>query len=520
MVPPTIPAALFTAAQNFARHVAIVDDDERVTFDTLARVTRRAAKGFIAAGIHKGDAVGLWAPNMWQWVAAGVGAQAAGALIVPLNTRMRGREIAGAVNRARIRLLVAIGEFLGADYPAMLHGQDMPTLERIIELGAPRASSGLRQGWEQFLASGDGVADAELDARLDALGPDDLADIMFTSGTTGEPKGALFSHRKSLLGGQTWLDVVQLGEGDRYMSFGPFSHTASYKAGAITTLLSGCTLYAVNKLDPLSVMQLISRERISFMPAPPTVLQGILTHPQRPDFDLSSLRFVSTGAAVVPIELVRRMKLEIGVRRMATGYGLTECCGAATATIDGDPLEVVANTAGRAVPGIEVCCIRADGELAAPGEPGEVLVRGTKIMLGYLNNPQATAETIDKHGWLHTGDIGQLNEAGNLKITDRLKDMYIVGGFNCYPAEIERDLAGLPGVMHCAVIGIPDERLGEVGRAYIVRAPGARLTEADVMAWCKANLANYKAPRSIVFVDSLPLNTTGKVQKHELRAML
>ncbi|MEJ0045309.1 MAG: AMP-binding protein [Rhodospirillales bacterium] len=286
---------------------------------------------------------------MWEWVAAAAGGQAAGGVLIPLNTRLRGREVASVVNRARARFLVSIGDFLGVDYPAMLEGHDMPTLERIVVLGG--ASAPLRgRGWEDFLASGNEIDEAELDARVAALGPTDLADIMFTSGTTGDPKGALFNHHQSLLGAQTWLDIAALHRGDRYMAFGPFSHTASYKAGWVTTMLCGCTLYAKNKLDPVSIMALVSSERINFMPAPPTVLQSILAHPDRDQYDLSSLEFISTGSAVVPIEMVRRLKLEIGVDQVATAYGLTEVCGTATFTRPGDPLELVANTAGRAVP--------------------------------------------------------------------------------------------------------------------------------------------------------------------------
>ncbi len=519
MLPLSIPAAVLQAGERFGAATAIVDDDARISFATLALETRRAARGFIAAGLRKGDTFAVWAPNMWEWVAAAAGGQAAGGILIPLNTRLRGREVAGIVNRARSRFLVSIGDFLGIDYPSMLDGHDLPTLERIIVLGKSSGPPrGLRQGWNDFLAAGESVQDAVVDASIAALGPDDHADIMFTSGTTGDPKGALFNHRQSLLGAQTWLDISAVHEGDRYLAFGPFSHTASYKAGWVTTMLCGCTLYAKNKLDTEAIMALVSNEHINFMPAPPTVLQSILSHPNRQKYDLSSIEFISTGSAVVPIEMVRRLKLEVGVNQVATAYGLTEVCGTATFTRPDDPLELVANTAGRAVPGVEIRCIRPDGADTDTGEPGEVLVRADKMMLGYFENPKATAEAIDPEGWLHTGDIGTLDAAGNLKITDRLKDMYIVGGFNCYPAEIERDLAGLPGIMHCAVVGVPDERLGEVGRAFIVRAPQATLTESDVMAWCKQNLANYKAPRSVVFVDELPMNATGKVLKHALRA--
>jgi acyl-CoA synthetase (AMP-forming)/AMP-acid ligase II len=520
VLPPSIPAAVFEAARRFGDAIAIVDDDASISFASLAAQTRRAAKAFIAAGLRRGDRFGVWAPNMWEWVAAAAGGQAAGGVLIPLNTRLRGREVAGIANRASMRFLVSIGDFLGLHYPSMLDGHDMPALERIIVLGASSVPpAGIHLGWDDFLASGKDVDDATVDALVASLGPADLADIMLTSGTTGDPKGALFNHGQSLLGAQTWLDISAVREGDRYLAFGPFSHTASYKAGWVTTMLCGCKLFARNKLDPLAIMKLINDERINFMPAPPTVLQSILAHPDRDKYDLSSLEFISTGSAVVPIEMVRRLKLEVGVDQVATAYGLTEVCGTAAFTRPGDPLELVANTAGRAVPGVEIRCVRPDGADTDAGEPGEVLVRAAKQMLGYFENPKATAETIDADGWIHTGDIGTLDAAGNLKITDRLKDMYIVGGFNCYPAEIERDLAGLPGIMHCAVIGVPDERLGEVGRAFIVRAPQATLTATDVMTWCKQNLANYKAPRSVVFVDELPLNATGKVMKHALRAL-
>jgi HIP---CoA ligase len=519
VLPPSIPAAVYEAGRRFGDTTAIVDDSTRTSFAALAHETRRAARAFITLGMRKGDRFGVWAPNMWEWVAAAAGGQAAGGVLIPLNTRLRGREVAGVMNRARARFLVAIGDFLGVDYPSMLDTHAMPTLEELIVLGTSSAPlHGNRRSWDDFLASGIDINEAELDARMVALGPSDLADIMFTSGTTGDPKGAVFNHRQSLLGAQTWLDLSAVRAGDRYMAFGPFSHTASYKAGWVTSMLCGCTLYAKNRLDPASIMALVSSERINFMPAPPTILQSILAHPDRQKYDLSSLEFISTGSAVVPIEMVRRLKLEVGVNQVATAYGLTEVCGTATFTRPSDPLELVANTAGRAVPGVEIRCVRPNGTGTDIGEPGEVLVRADKLMLGYFENPKATGQAIDENGWLHTGDIGLLDAGGNLKITDRLKDMYIVGGFNCYPAEIERDLAGLPGIMHCAVIGVPDERLGEVGRAYIVLAPEATLTEAEIMAWCRQNLANYKAPRSLVFVDALPLNATGKVMKHELRA--
>ncbi|MFM7783476.1 MAG: AMP-binding protein, partial [Gammaproteobacteria bacterium] len=234
--------------------------------------------------------------------------------------------------------------------------------------------------------------------------------------------------------------------------------------------------------------------------------------------DLSSLRLAVTGAASVPLDLIRRMRSDLGFRTVLTAYGLTETCGVVTVSAASDEAELIATTAGRAMPGVEVECVNGAGNVVPPGEPGELRVRGYNVMQGYFDDPEATAEAITPDGWLMTGDIGVMNEAGYLRITDRIKDMFIVGGFNVYPAEIENLLCSLAGVAQCAVIGVPEERLGEVAKAFIVRQPGSTLDEAEVIAWSRRNMANYKVPRSVSFVDSLPLNAAGKVLKTALRA--
>jgi acyl-CoA synthetase (AMP-forming)/AMP-acid ligase II len=520
-VTETIPRLVFEAAERHGGKPAVVDVElgEEMSFAGLAEAARAAGRAFIAAGLEPGEAVAVWAANGWRWVAAAAGAQAAGGVIVPLNTRLTGRETADIIRRAKVRFLVAAGAFLGRDYAAMLNGHPMPQLRAVITLddrGSSRQATVL--GWSQFLAAGGDIEAAALDARLARLRPDDPADIMFTSGTTGLPKGAVFTHRKTLLAAQTFSAVSGLSAHDRYLPFGPFSHTASYKGGWLAALLVGATLYARNLADTAATLELVSRERISFMPAPPTVLQAMLADPARAEFDLSSLRFISTGGTMVPLALVRRLKAELGVAHVATGYGLTESAGTATFTRPDDPLEVVVRTAGRAAPGVAIRCVRADGSEAPVGEAGEVLIRTDKTMSGYLGDPEATAAVIGPDGWLRTGDVGWLDAAGNLTITDRLKDMYITGGFNCYPAEIERELGGYPGVLQCAVIGVPDARLGEVGRAFVVAAPGAALAEPEILAWCKERFANYKVPRSVRFVEALPTNASGKVLKQVLRA--
>nr|WP_314437206.1 AMP-binding protein [uncultured Brevundimonas sp.] len=518
----TIPSLLRHAAKLYSDRPALsCASDGASSFAEVDALADRFARALIGDGMAHGERVGIWAGNMMEWVAAAAGTQRVGGAIVPLNTRLKGGEVADIVRRANVTRLVVIGEFLKTDYPAMLRNETLPQLKRVIVLRSqPDRIKGKEELWEGFLQRGDAVPDAEFRAREAAVGPDTIADIMFTSGTTGAPKGAVFDHRRSLGGGRAWAGITGMTAQDRYACFGPFSHNASYKAGWVTGLMTGATLYWPEAYDAETVLGMISRDRITVMPAPPTVWQDVLDHPHRRDWDISSLSFLSTGATVVPIELVRRLAAETEIEHITTGYGMTECCGSATHTVRGDPVERVAYTVGKAIVDTEIQVVDADGRPAAPGERGEVLIRDDKLLIEYLDNPEETRLALDADGWLHSGDIGSLDEHGYLRISDRLKDMFIVGGFNVYPAEIEKQMSAVPGLAACAVIGVPNGRLGEVGHAFIVRSPGSTLTEAEVQAWCKANLANYKIPRGVTFLDTLPLNTTGKVVKPQLRALL
>jgi acyl-CoA synthetase (AMP-forming)/AMP-acid ligase II len=253
------------------------------------------------------------------------------------------------------------------------------------------------------------------------------------------------------------------------------------------------------------------------IPGPPTIYQSLLAHPRRSDYDLSSLRLAVTGAAPVPVKLVEDMREVLGFEVVVTAYGLTESCGVVTMCRADDSPERISHSSGRAMDGVEVKLVAADGEVVAAGTEGEIWCRGFNVMQEYLDNPEETARTITPDGWLRTGDVGVMDDDGYVRITDRIKDMFIVGGFNCYPAEIENALCSMPGVARAAVIGVPDERMGEVARAYIVTAQGADLDEAAVIAWSRENMANYKVPRSVCFLDDLPMNASGKVLKGELR---
>jgi acyl-CoA synthetase (AMP-forming)/AMP-acid ligase II len=537
----TVPALVAGAAEQFGEAEALVDGELRLSFSELEREALRVTGAALAAGIGPGDRVAIWAPNMAEWVLAALGLLGAGAVLVPLNTRFKGPEAAYVLKRSGAKALFSVRGFLGIDYPALLEEQDIPDLERIVLL-RPDDSSTLSEptrtsevpifAWEEFLAGAEGVVEgegsmvghrieeAEVMAAWRAVQPGDLSDIIFTSGTTGRPKGAMTTHAQTLRTFGTWASIVGLAEGDRYLIVNPFFHTFGYKAGIIACLLAGATIVPEPVFDVDRVLDRVAAERISMLPGPPTLYQSILDHPRRADYDLSSLRLAVTGAAAVPVELIRRMRSELTFATVLTAYGLTESTGVVTMCRQGDEPDVISHTSGRAIPDTEVRIVDESGVALPVGEPGEIVVRGYTVVSGYFQDPAATSEAIDGDGWLHTGDVGFMDEAGNVTITDRLKDMFIVGGFNAYPAEIEGALLRHPGVSQVAVIGVPDPRMGEVGRAYVVARPGSdpgSLAE-ELALWARGQMANYKVPRTVLVVDALPLNASGKVLKTELRS--
>ncbi len=519
-IPPTIPQVLARAVRLFGDAPAIVEEDRSVSFRALAAQARRAAAACLAAGIRHGDRVAMWAPNRWEWVSAALGAQSVGAILVPLNTRLKGREAAFILRRSGARLLFAVDEFLGTRYPVLLAGEALPALERVVIFGAagpqPPGLAPL-QSYEAFLEGGAAVPEAEVSAAAARVGGDDIADILFTSGTTGEPKGVLSTHHQDVQVFRTWSEFVGLTSGDRYLAVNPFFHSFGYKAGWLAALLQGATLYPLAVFDAGRALDTIERERISVLPGPPTLYQSLLMHASLPQRDLSSLRLAVTGAASVPPSLITRMRHELHFKSVLTAYGLTESTGVVTVCPHGADDETVATRCGRAIPGVEVRCADAGGRAVPAGTAGEVQVRGYNVMRGYFDDPQATAEAIDREGWLHTGDVGVLDERGYLRITDRMKDVFIVGGFNCYPAEIEKLLSEHPAIAQVAVIGVPDERQGEVCKAFVVVRPGSTLSETELIGWAREAMANYKVPRHVEFVPQLPTNAAGKVQKFALR---
>ncbi len=519
LLPATLPALIRAAAARRAAHPAIVDGDVAITYADLAVRSEQAARALIALGVEAGDRVAVWAPNLHEWIVAACGAHMAGAVLVPLNTRMKGAEAADILGRSRARVLVSIGDFLGSYYPALLAGTRPATLEHVVVLREGFRADARHPGdmdWASFLAAGAGVPVERVHAREQALHAGSTADLMFTSGTTGRPKGVMAAHGPTIRAFSEWSQVVGLDAADRYLIVNPFFHAFGYKAGWVAAFIRGATVYPQQVFDADAVLARIARDRISFLPGPPTLFLTMLAHPRLNEFDISSLKAAVTGAATVPPVLITRMREELGIAQVTTAYGLTECGGCATLCDPGDSAETIAGTCGRALPGTEARCADEQGRSVGVGEPGEVLLRGYHVMQGYFEDEAATREAIDDQGWLHTGDIGVMDARGYLRITDRLKDMFITGGFNCYPAEIERMLAEHPAIAQVAVVGVPDERMGEVGCACVLLRAGAALTQAELVAWSRACMANYKVPRYLQVFDAFPLNASNKVLKREL----
>ncbi|MBV8980321.1 MAG: AMP-binding protein [Acidimicrobiia bacterium] len=502
----TIPAMAALAAERFGDRLAIADGETRLSYADLVAEARRFGAALVAAGIDAGERVSIWAFNSAEWVIALLGLSMAGATLVPINTRWKGAEAADVLRRSRARLLVTVAGFLGTDYVGMLEGEDLPDLETIV---VARSDS-----WDEFLARVRPDDLDEVDRRAAAVAPRDPADVLFTSGTTGAPKGVVMPHERTLGVASDWVRMTGLHADDRYLMVNPYFHQFGLKAGILACLASGAAMLPQPVFDVERVLERVAEEKVTVLPGAPTLYLSILDHADRDKHDLSTLRVAVTGAADIPVELIRRINKELPFSLVVTGYGLTET-GTATSTSPDDDFETVATTVGRPRPGFEVRIDDSEGNELPIGEAGEVVVKGPTVMAGYLDDADATAAALSDDGWLRTGDLGVLDERGCLRIVGRIKDMFIVGGFNVYPAEIENALLRHPDVLQAAVIGVPDARLGEVGMAFVV---GESVDPYSIIAWCRDQMANYKVPRAVKVVDELPLNATGKVMKDELRA--
>lgn len=512
----TIPAILTNAAHQYGDALAIDDVTGTWSYSQLHSAAAGVSKALLANGIQHGDRIAIWSPNLPQWIIACLGLQSIGAVLVPLSPRFQSGEAGGILRRSGVKALFYYPQLEQGGVADLLAEQDLPKLTLRIAMQPEGRVDSAAVTWDQFISAGVDYCDQQLKLAQQAVNGDDNADILFTSGTTGTPKGVVCSHQQNIRVFTEWVNTVGLRSDDIYLGINPFFHSFGYKAGWLASILAGSTMVPMRSFDKDELLSVIQQKRISMWPGAPSIYEMILAHPARKSYDLSSLRLGVTGAASVPVTLVEAMRGELGFEVVVTAYGLTESCGVVSICRQDDPPEVVATTSGKAIAGVEVKCVDpATAQEVARGLEGEIWVRGYNVMKGYFEMPEASQQAITSDGWLRTGDIGVMDNNDYLRITDRLKDMYIMNGENVYPAEVEQTIFALEQVAQVAVVGVAKLPQGEVGVAFVV--PNAEISEQSIIDYCQQNLASYKVPFKVFFVEVLPLNAAGKVLKNQLR---
>jgi fatty-acyl-CoA synthase len=509
-----------TIGQNFERTVARVPDSEalvcchqglRYTYAELNDAVDRLATSMLSAGLRKGDRVGVWGPNRAEWTLTQYATAKIGVILVNINPAYRLNELEYAVGQSGCRWVLATPELKGADFAAMVREVQgsVPTLERAVSFGSPE--------WDELAGA---AADPDaLRAAASALDFDDPINIQYTSGTTGFPKGATLSHHNILNNGYFVADLLHYTEADRVCIPVPLYHCFGMVMGNLGASSHGsCMVYAAETFDPEATLEACARERCTSLYGVPTMFIAQLQHPRFSEFDLGSLRTGIMAGSPCPIEVMKRVSSDMGIDQISICFGMTETSPVTTQTRVDDSLENRCATVGKVMPHTEIKIVDPATGLTQPrGEPGEFLARGYPVMRGYWNDPERTAEAIDSSRWMHTGDLATMEQDGHVRIVGRIKDMIIRGGENIYPREIEEFLYTHQDIADVQVIGVPDERYGEELMAWVVCRPGASLTEDEVREFCRGQIAHFKIPRYIKFVDSFPMTVTGKVQKFKMR---
>ncbi|MGB0101818.1 MAG: AMP-binding protein [Nocardioides sp.] len=512
-----------TIGDNLARTVATYPDREalvevasgrRWTWSELDRDVDALARGLVAAGLEKGDRIGIWAPNCAEWTLTQYAAATLGLVLVNVNPAYRTHELAYAVNQSGLRMLVAASSFKTSDYRAMVEEtrSECPGLERVVYLDT--------DDWADLVESGRDLPDAAVAERLAATEPDDPINIQYTSGTTGRPKGATLSHRNILNNGYLTTELIGFTEQDRLCIPVPFYHCFGMVMGNLGCTSHGATMVIpAPGFDPEITLRTIAEERCTGVYGVPTMFIAMQSHPSFAEHDLTSLRTGIMAGSICPVEVMRRCVDDMHMAEVSIAYGMTETSPVSCQTRADDDLERRTATIGRVHPHVEIKVVDpVTGETVERGRPGELCTRGYSVMLGYWEDPGKTAEAIDADGWMHTGDLAEMREDGYCTIVGRIKDMVIRGGENIYPREIEDFLYGHPDIEDVQVIGVPDERYGEELCAWIRMRAGADPLDGDaVRAYASGKLAHYKIPRYVMVVDEFPMTVTGKVRKVEMR---
>lgn len=493
--------------------IVVRHQNVRMSYAQLWQATTELACSLLAMGVAKGDRVGIWSPNRFEWVVLQYATARVGAILVNINPAYKAAELEFVLNQSGVKLLILSKGFRQTDYVALLE-EVKPRCPGLKE------SLVMEKDWQVLQALGDRVAHEQLAGREASLKPEDPINIQYTSGTTGFPKGATLSHRNILNNG--WFVGRQLGysKADRVCIAVPFYHCFGMVLGNLACTSTGAAMIVPGEFfDPLAVLETVQAEKCTSLYGVPTMFSAEVDHPRFREFDLSSLRTGIMAGSPCPVELLKRVVSEMHMPEVAVGYGMTETSPISTITHLDDPLERRVGTVGRVVPHVEVKVIDETGQTVPLGTRGELCTRGYCVMLGYWNSPEATAASIDAGGWMHSGDLATMDDAGYVNIVGRLKDLIIRGGENISPREIEEFLLTHPAVSQAQVIGVPSAKYGEEVMAWVLPKPGATITGEDLAMFCKGKIATFKIPRYWKLVDAFPLTVTGKVQKYRMREM-
>ncbi|MBV8958688.1 MAG: AMP-binding protein [Actinobacteria bacterium] len=511
----TIGANFESTVARFPDREALVarHQHERFTYAELNDAVDVVARGLLDLGIAKGDRVGIWSPNTYEWVLVQYATAKIGAILVNINPAYRTSEVQYALKQSGCRLLIAAPSFKTSDYKAMIEEvrPDLPELETVILLESPE--------WDALLAAASNVALERLREVSASLQPDDPINIQYTSGTTGFPKGATLSHKNILNNGYFTARGCGYTENDRVCIPVPFYHCFGMVMGNLGSTTHGaCMVIPEGAFDADAVLQTIEAERCTSLYGVPTMFIAELAHPKFGDFDLSSLRTGIMAGSPCPVEVMKQVISSMHMDEVTICYGMTETSPVSTQTGADDTIDKRVGTVGRVHPHVEVKIVDpATGETVERGAAGEFCTRGYSVMTGYWNDPERTAEAVDADGWMHTGDLATMDDDGYLNIVGRIKDMIIRGGENVYPREIEEFLYSHPDIADVQVIGVPDAKFGEEIMAWVKVREGAALTEDEVKAFCQGKIAHYKVPRYVKFADDFPMTVTGKIQKFKMR---
>jgi fatty-acyl-CoA synthase len=511
-----------TIGANLERTIARVPDADaivsrhqgvRLTYAELGESVDRVARALMAIGLEPGDRLGVWSPNRVEWLVLQYATAKAGVILVNINPAYRTTELEYALNQSGCRVLVAASSFKTSDYEAMVEEvrDNLPALERTIYFDT--------SGWDELLAGASDVDPGDLRARADALEFDEPINIQYTSGTTGFPKGATLSHHNILNNGWFIGEYCRYTEADRVCIPVPFYHCFGMVLGNLACTTHGaCIVLPDAAFEPRSVLEAVQEERCTSLYGVPTMFIAELEHPEFDSFELGTLRTGIMAGSPCPVEVMRKVIDRMHMSEVTICYGMTETAPVSTQTGADDPLDRRVSTVGRVHPHVEIKLVDPQtGRTVERGQPGELLTRGYSVMLGYWNEPERTAEAIDRARWMHTGDLATMDDEGYLNIVGRSKDMIIRGGENVYPREIEEFLYTHPEVADVSVVGVPDEKYGEEIMAWVQRREGASLSEDELKDFCRGKIAHYKVPRYVKFVDEFPMTITGKIQKFKMR---